>query len=226
MPPLSWGRMIPHILPPIYMVYAGSLLVRFFRSAPILVLMCSPASRSLSMRAIAQPISALSRLWHSPSSRSGRIPNILLVKKCQARLLFLNRNARTVDAKFNTLRLGFLTVSINTKGNYGDYERADDEVKCVLFHGWPSILHVRECASRQLDGVRAPNYPAIGQDPARRIICIHGRCSLLAAGLACEPGSPQSTPLEARRSRRALFNELVLAIWRVTPLARTVVGLE
>jgi hypothetical protein len=59
----------------------------------------------------------------------------LVLRKCLARLLFLNRNAGTVDAKFNTLRLGFLTVSINTKGNYGDYERADDEIKCVLFHG-------------------------------------------------------------------------------------------
>jgi hypothetical protein len=57
-------------------------------------------------------------------------------QKMRGQLLFLNRNPRAVDAKFNTLRLGFLTVSINSEGDYGDYERADDEVKCVLFHGW------------------------------------------------------------------------------------------
>jgi hypothetical protein len=110
-------------------------------------------------------------------------------------LVFLNRNARTVDAKFNTLRLGFLTVSINTKGNYGDYECADDEIKWVLFHGWAfgtARPEVRKSSTRWISGSELSGK---GQDPAGRIICIHGRCGLLAAG---PPGSPQSTPLEAR----------------------------
>lgn len=188
MPPLSWRRIIPQILPPTYAAWIlrlglrESLLVYFFRSAPIRFLMCSPASRSLSMRTIAQPISALSRSWRSSSSRSGRIPNILLAKKMPGQLLFLNRKARTVDAKFNTLRLGFLTVSINSKGNYGDHERADDEIKCVLFHGWAfgtALPVVRESPTRWISGSELPGK---GQDPAGRIICIHGRCGLLAAG--------------------------------------------
>ncbi|WP_157999675.1 hypothetical protein [Allomesorhizobium alhagi] len=137
----------------------------------------------------------MSRLWRSPSSRSGRIPKILLAKKMPGQLVFLNRNARTVDAKFNTLRLGFLTVSINTKGNYGDYECADDEIKLVLFHGWAfgtARPEVRKSSTRWISGSELSGK---GQDPAGRIICIHGRCGLLAAG---PPGSPQSTPLEAR----------------------------
>jgi hypothetical protein len=201
MPPLSWGRMIPHILPPTYAAWILRLGLCGIGLGPLLPQRADPRPDVLACVAI--PLDA----GHSPADirlvtlvalaviTKRQIPNILLAKKTPGQLIFLNRNARTVDAKFNTLRLGFLTVRINSKGNYRDYERADDEIKCVLFHGWAfgtARPEVRKSSTRWISGSELPGK---GQDPAGRIICIHGRCGLLAAG---PPGSPQSTPLEAR----------------------------
>jgi hypothetical protein len=44
------------------------------------------------------------------------------------RLVFLDRNARFVDAKFDAFRLGFLAINVDAQGNDRDDQSADDEI--------------------------------------------------------------------------------------------------
>jgi hypothetical protein len=62
----------------------------------------------------------------------------------------------------------------------------------------PWFRDQEQTQARSSNAISGSELPGKGQDPAGRIIFIHRRCGLLAAWPACEPGSPQSTPLEAR----------------------------
>lgn len=49
-------------------------------------------------------------------------------------LFFLDGNAVLVDAQFDALGLGFLAPDIDTEGDDGGDQCADDEIKIVLLH--------------------------------------------------------------------------------------------